>query len=649
MRFKDSIVVHIPLHVTADLGVAMRRTRQKRLDKLRAWEIRHHIGNDELNGDDRLAPDKNKTSGNDVDDDDNDSSADVDGDEDDENEDKSNVNKSGKAEKKKKDGTIVESSTDLMPRRDQYSGVLDYLEAKYVKGVMIPDLDEKMRQKRALKRKKRQLKQQQEKKRKMQLDGEDLSKEDSDADINDFIKKKKTDERMEEDVSDLDDDDDDDDDDDSSSEDGARSCYSDDSFLDDTLLRTSVAEQVLASSEFGATKIEAEARKKKKKQKSADGMMMDYEDNEFFVNVGDLEMAPGYDDAVADATSIDYDALAKNSSSKKAKKSSKKKKKKPKDSPTPAASPPPPSGPKSPPHNKEEKKPVKKPPPKPETTPAVEPKPEPVTSSSYSARLSPNTEKMVSELARNAENAKKEQRRMYEIVLSEIHKMTEENLPRKVSGKGEMIKVSITIPAHKKPGESITFSNPRKPGQRLKVLIPANSTPGGKFVVSVPAPELTTPEHPEGNNFTRDAKDAFDAYSRAYDDWIDSEAKFRHHSPSTSNIPYKPNNERLKKFDEILEEFPSDLATPIDAAYLRKVVRRARQNTSKRKKSAAAMSAIYKAGRANESSEVQQNGTGSSVKQDDLRLPPKMIKLHVPAKSVHFPMVWYHGEDFTRS
>ena len=37
--------------------------------------------------------------------------------------------------------------------------------------------------------------------------------------------------------------------------------------------------------------------------------------------------------------------------------------------------------------------------------------------------------------------------------------------------------------------------------------------------------------------------------------------------------PYKVGTERLKKFDELIREFPSDLATPMEIPFIRQVVR----------------------------------------------------------------------------
>lgn len=40
----------------------------------------------------------------------------------------------------------------------------------------------------------------------------------------------------------------------------------------------------------------------------------------------------------------------------------------------------------------------------------------------------------------------------------------------------------------------------------------------------------------------------------------------------------------MNKFEKLVKEFPSDLVTPVDSAYLKNVARRARQNKQKRVK-----------------------------------------------------------------
>jgi hypothetical protein len=214
---RDSILVHIPHHVTADLGVALKRTRKKRLSQFKAlnpnldlFESAAKKKSDLLRGrqDDSPIEGGKRGSGDD---------SDVDS-------------------EKVFSGPEGQEHTGKPPyiQKHQFGSIIDYLEAKYVKGVMIDDLDERVRE---------------HKKQKSTSTiadkGDDLSV------LSDSV---------------------------------AGSCYSQESFIDDTELRTEVAHQILGSSIYGTTKIEAEA--------VAEGD----EDHAFFVNIGDLEMEDGWDE-----------------------------------------------------------------------------------------------------------------------------------------------------------------------------------------------------------------------------------------------------------------------------------------------------------------------------------------------------------------
>lgn len=150
-----------------------------------------------------------------------------------------------------------------MPKREQYGSVVDYLEAKYVKGVMLADLDEKLQRKKKRKCQKAKLLL----KTKTNTTNDGTTSE-ADNDIG----------------MDIDDVHDESSSSSSSDDSDNRSCYSEDSgFVDDSLLRTAVAEQVMASSSYGATKIEAENKNGKN-----DNDDNSSDDDGFFVNVGHL-------------------------------------------------------------------------------------------------------------------------------------------------------------------------------------------------------------------------------------------------------------------------------------------------------------------------------------------------------------------------
>ena len=51
--------------------------------------------------------------------------------------------------------------------------------------------------------------------------------------------------------------------------------------------------------------------------------------------------------------------------------------------------------------------------------------------------------------------------------------------------------------------------------------------------------------------------------------------------PEANRIDFKLHAEKAKKFDELVTEFPTNLATPVDVSYIRLIVRRIRNNKAK--------------------------------------------------------------------
>ncbi len=264
----DSLICYIPMNVTADLGIAMKRVRKRRCEKFR-----------------KLFPppkkvEKEAKDDGDGDDDENDEAS-IDGSQksgdgsDNDGEGDSQERSPNRKKKKKNndnendddednDNAMDKIGTEI--RREQFSSMVDYLEAKYSKGVMIDDLDERVREKN--------------KNKKSQSKSDGKKQKGGGANAGD-------------DLSVL-------------SDSEAGSCYSDDSgnFIDDSELRTDVAHQILASSAFGTTKIEAEAVHRAKGDHDGDGhgdgdeSIMNEDDHAFFVNVGDLEMEDGWEDQI---------------------------------------------------------------------------------------------------------------------------------------------------------------------------------------------------------------------------------------------------------------------------------------------------------------------------------------------------------------
>lgn len=626
---RDSVLAYIPLSVTADLGVAMRRVRPKRIARLKSL----YPSLFETKTNEALIGTTGGTTGAE------DSGAEVSRSDESDNNNEESSSSHKKKRKKKEDTTADEQPLGFphVPQRDQFGSVLDYLEAKYVKGVMIEDLDEQIRQKK--KKKKKRKKEGGDGTTPMERDGSS-----SDIDKNTSV------------LSDY--------------NSAAGSCYSDDSggFINDSELQLEVAQQVRASSAYGTTKIEAEA----------DGGGSD-DDHAFFVNVGDLEMEDGYvehefdevegawmDAAVKEKGKKRKRAPKENSSSQKETTS------KPKPSPT-----------------KKSKKDITSEKPK---------KQKSKSNSKKAAQASKNSDDTTSQTVVKSEKSKKKKKKkkvdseekdiiestnessdiehlsevvvqakkadvvkdkekdakktlkmtlidaakkeaaelkkksnkLYKKCLVQIKKMKEEHLPRKPRSGGK-VKVSIRVPSNKKGGDTITFSNPHFPSQKLKVQIPENSKPGKSFKVSVPMPKVSKSSSNSPNKFTKSVTNALDEYSKAYDDWCQAEAKHRSLQPQKRGgkiEQFKAGVERLKKYDEMLEEFPKNLVNPIDAIFIRKLVRRTRQNANKRMKALAATGDVSESAKKSKAS--------------------KMMTLVVPGKGLTFPSVLFNDVDFER-
>jgi hypothetical protein len=316
--FQDAVTVLIPLDVTADLKIAVQKTRIKRIESIykRFPALRKETKT-------RDATDDNES---------------ILGDEGDENV-KENETKKPASKKKK---------LEHVPRPDQFGSVLDYLEAKYVKGVMLDEDDE---------------------------DGQ------------------------------LDD-----------KSEGQGSVYSKDSFLDDTDLQRDVAEQVMASTTL--TKLELEQ-----------------EDGDFFVNIGNLEVE---NDEYGD----NYDPLQDKENTTTTKKKRKK-------SMASGASTAPPSS-----------TPAAK-----KTKTAEEPT-SAKSKKSTASTASTKTKKLVTtpkdgnnetteraELQKAVKKAKARVDALYKKGVLLIKKLTDEEFPKRKT----KLKVALTCPQNKKPGDDITF------------------------------------------------------------------------------------------------------------------------------------------------------------------------------------------------
>jgi hypothetical protein len=387
-------------------------------------------------------------------------------------------------------------------------------------------------------------------------------------------------------------------------EEGQGSVYSQNSFFDDADLQRNVAEQVLAKTT--TTKMELE------------------DDNEYFVNVGQLEVEE------SELTKELYDPLDDINEKKPARKrkpsvkkqeatedakqqqvlSSPAKKKDMDDS-----------------AKKKRGRPFSNAVKQPKLSPSLSPKKKKKPSLSNIAVAHESKSTTTKQDESQEEKAYLDE--CLETLTTMVHAISSDDLPRRKTKD----RVTLTCPPEKKPGDTVTFSNPHVPGQRLQVKIPAKTLVGGTFRVMVPAKDLDLDEDKDYNKWSRDFYDAFEEYCTAYDEWCDAEGICRKRA---GDDEYAAHLEKRKKFDALYPIFPKDLKTPIDLEYMKKLLRRARQNKSKR-------AALL----------VHQTGTAivaPGVKKT-LGRPPakKTLTVKLPLRSKIFPETDFCLTDFIHS
>lgn len=105
-------------------------------------------------------------------------------------------------------------------------------------------------------------------------------------------------------------------------------------------------------------------------------------------------------------------------------------------------------------------------------------------------------------------------------------------------------------------------------------------------------------------------------------------------------------------FPQMVKAFPKDLAEPIDASYLRMIVRRVRQAANKRRK--AAGEATARAGGANTNKSpkaavaTKKRKIEAKLAEMDDNAPPPMLEVRVPGKGVAFPAMHFDAKDFEK-
>lgn len=157
----------------------------------------------------------------------------------------------------------------------------------------------------------------------------------------------------------------------------------------------------------------------------------------------------------------------------------------------------------------------------------------------------------------------------------------------------------------------------------MRVKVPKDCSSGSTFKVTVPVKIPKDEEGKDHNKLSRDFKGLLDDFARAYDDWL---AKKHEIHPEQVNL-WK---EKQLKFDKLAKEFPSNLMTPVDAAYLKLAMRRERQNKAKRKKPV---------------SEAKVDETEKDEEEEEEEAAPKRV-VDIPGMGKSFACVKWKESDF---
>jgi hypothetical protein len=576
---QDTILVHIPMNQTADLGLVLSsaRTKRRRLIQENFPWVTSSTGATE----DSLAV-TNSGSHDDEEDDEDDHPSKKRPRTDDGAE-----NLENGSQKKKKNGSVERKSlpgTLQVPRREDFNNMVDYLEAKYVQGVVVSE-------------------------RTMGGIAHHRRKNQQDQDHSDH-----------------------------ESTEGEGSVYSQDSFFDDTDLQRTVAEQVLAQTT--TTTLEAQGEQDffvnvgelevEENDHARPEMLLPSETDKKAANL--VVRKRKKPSAVATSTtptsSSKTSAAPKKGEAQGAKKKMPEMASKAKSNPEVMK--------KTVPKNSEipkrkEGDPTRASPAvaKSKSVPVVvKEEPKVVSSSSGSAKKKSANADLNQKLKRESLKKERQMKALLTKVVDLVHAMAVDNLPRATTKEW----VSVAMPANTKPGDSITFTNPHVKGQRLKVKIPASAKPGGTFRVAVPAKqsEEERNENEDHNRFDRFFYEAVDDYSRAYDDWCDAQQVYY----IAIKKEYHGHLEKRNKFDEVAKAFPKNLKTPVDKVYLQKILRRARQNRSKRERNARAEQLRLEqlhGGREKEDDDKAENGSDDEAKQSEQ--PQKKNSASVPASN----------------
>lgn len=196
-----------------------------------------------------------------------------------------------------------------------------------------------------------------------------------------------------------------------------------------------------------------------------------------------------------------------------------------------------------------------------------------------------------------------------------------------------------------------TLRNPHNPGQRLRVKVPKDCFPGGTFKVTVPVKPTVADgslEDKDHNTFSREFQEGIDDYARAYDSWCSAQSEV--------DKGFALFKEKQAKFDPIVAKFPTNLMTPVTVEYVKKLMRRARQNKHKRKKTAELRGSAMSTGSGDFMNDDGTTGDGgddsekegeeTSDSPEPPASPPRQRVIDIPTMGTVFPTVRWSEDDF---
>lgn len=151
-------------------------------------------------------------------------------------------------------------------------------------------------------------------------------------------------------------------------------------------------------------------------------------------------------------------------------------------------------------------------------------------------------------------------------------------------------------------------------------------------------------EEKDHNTFSREFQELLDDYARAHDDWCGAQAAV--------DKTFALFKEKQAKYDPLVELFPLNLLTPVTVEYMKKVVRRARQNRHKRKKNAAMKGDAStkdedddEGGEESDREDAGENQDDNDDEESTVETTQKRM-VEIPTLGSQFPKIKFSEADF---